>query len=506
MDPSRAITMENFFPQPGWVELRRGSLSFCQIGSNSPVETLVAYNGATTSKLIAVTGGAIYDVTGGQGSAVSMQTGLSGNRFQTANFTGTGGNYLYMVNGLELPYYYNGTVWARPTITGAGIDPTKFIGVNVHKGRIWFVIDASMNAAYLPVDSIQGAAVRFPMAGVFNKGGYLVAMATWSLDGGTGLDDYAVFVTSRGQVAIYSGVDPATDFQLVGVFDIGAPIGRRCITKVGADLVFICIDGVLPLSKAMVFERAAMQRVSMTDNISREMNIAARSYADNFGWELISYPRGTRALLNIPVTEGADQVQFVMNTLTGAWCRFTGMHANCWELFNDLLYFGGNDGTVYLTDQGSTDNGKNIHAELQTAFSYYGARGNQKRWMMSRVHLTTDQQITPGIAFNVDFRDDAPIYVQASSAVNPSLWDQALWDVSEWPPESVTVANWNSVSGIGYCASIKVAVDTVNPLALSGGQWGVALWGVGVWGSLPRQNVTFNVNSFDVTMEAGGMI
>jgi hypothetical protein len=43
-------------------------------------------------------------------------------------------------------------------------------------------------------------------------------------------DDYAAFITSEGQVAVYSGADPAssTTWSLVGVFDIGAPIGRRC--------------------------------------------------------------------------------------------------------------------------------------------------------------------------------------------------------------------------------------------------------------------------------------
>src|SRR6185312_8443377 len=97
----------------------------------------------------------------------------------------------------------------------------------------------------------------------------------------------------------------------------------------------------------------------LTSIIMNQMALAAQSYKGNFGWQLIEYALGTLAILNIPIQENNQQMQFVMNTITGAWSRFIGrdgnglnpsfgINANCWEVDgNDKIYFGGNDGTVY---------------------------------------------------------------------------------------------------------------------------------------------------------------
>lgn len=482
MPPDSAFRLINFFPQTSWVEIRKGHISHADTGTGLPVETLAAYQGVSTRKLFAWSGSAIFDVTITSSSSV---TGLGNARAQYINFATTGGNFLYTVNGVDLPNIYNGTVWSTPVITV--LDATKIIGVNAHKFRLWFTETGTSDAWYLPVDSIQGAAVKFPLGGLFTSGGFLMAMGTWSIDAGTGPDDYAVFVSSRGQVAIYAGTDPSASatWKLVGVFDMGAPIGRRCLTRVGADIAIICVDGVVPLSRAMIFERAAVQKVALTQNIQREMNQSARDYMSNFGWQLISYPRGTRAILNVPQIENTTQVQFVMNTLNGAWCEFTGMNANCWELLNDLLYFGGNAGIVYQADTGGGDPDLTMRADMMTAYNYFGDRGHQKRWMMCRPLITTDQSVAPGLAFNVDFQTDAAIEVTATTALGSALWDVALWDVDVWAPGTVTQALWLSVTGLGYCASIRYVVDVL-PTAVA--------------------DITLQVNAFDVTLEKGAFV
>ncbi len=503
MSPKRAFRLINWFPQPSWIELRRGHTQHVDTGSALPVETLAAYQGVSSRSLFAASGTAIYDVTL---TASSVVTGLGSARFQAINFATTGGNFLYMVNGVDDPQIYDGTSWTTPTITG--ITASDIVGVNSHKNRLWFTLNNSSDAAYLPVDQIQGAAVRFPLGGLWNQGGYLMAMGTWSIDAGTGPDDYAVFISSRGQVAIYSGTNPSTanTWSLVGVFDMGAPIGRRCLTRVGADIAIICIDGVVPLSRAMIFERAAVQKVSLTQNIQRVMTQAATDYMDHFGWELISYPRGNWALLNVPQIENDTQVQFVMNTLHGAWCLFEGMNANCWELLNDRLYFGGNDGIVYLADEGGADPANILSADLMTSFNYFGDRGHQKRWMMCRPILTTDQDVSPGLAFNVDFQEDAPISVELTQALGASLWDQALWDSGVWAPGIVTQANWQSVFGLGYCASIRMVVEV--PPASTGlaARWGEGTWGGSTWGNARVGDITLKINAFDLTYQTGAFI
>lgn len=504
MPPDRAIQLVNWFPQPDWVELRRGFTRQSDTFSATPIETLAAYQGVSSNALFAVSGGTIYDVTSETSS--SEVTGLANSRFQHCNFAGTGGNYLYMVNGADDPQHYNGTAWATATITG--VSGTDLITVTPHKGRLWFSVRDSSDAAFLDVDAIQGAATAFPLGGNWSLGGYLMQIASWSLDGGNGPDDYIAFISSRGQVSIFSGADPTdpNDFALVGTYTMGAPIGRRCVTKVGADVAIVCIDGVVPLSKALIFDRAAVSQITLTQRIQRVMNQSARDYKDNFGWQIIGYPRGTRAILNVPIVENTTQEQYVMNTLSGAWCRFTGMNANCWEVFEDRLFFGGNDGVVYEGDNSGTDYGRTLVADMMGAFNYYGTRGNQKRWTMCRPQLTTDQQVAPAIAFNVDFNTNAPLSVAATQSFQLALWDVALWDIGLWAGQVINQSNWTTVSGIGYCASIRLALNVESPITEGGAVWGMSLWGIGQWTYENGAEIVLRVNSFDLSLEDGAIV
>lgn len=507
MSPKRAVRLINWFPQPDWVELRRGHQQHVNTGTLLPVESLMSYQGVIADKMFAASNGKIFDVTNASGATPAASvSGLANSRFQYVNYATTGGHFLYLVNGANIPQYYDGSVWATATITG--IDPTTIIGVNNHKNRLWFTLTGSTNAAYLATDAIQGAATTFPLGGLFNLGGFLMAMGTWTIDGGNGSDDYAVFVSSEGQVAIYQGSNPAAaaTWSLIGVFDMGPPIGRRCLIKIGADIAIISIDGVIPLSKALIFERSAVVKASLTERIQRVMNKSARSYKDNFGWQLIPYPRGTRAILNVPVQEGVEQEQYVMNTIHGAWCRFTGMNANVWETLDDRLYFGGNNGVVYEADRGGTDVGSVLRADMMTAFNYFNSRGQQKKWGMCRPLLTTDSAVQPGLAFNVDFHDDAPIFVPSTTAIQQALWDTAVWDTDIWAGSVATKGDWTTVAGIGYCASIRMVVDINHPNEGEAAIWGESLWGVGRWGELDGPEVTLQVNGFDLVYQRGGFI
>lgn len=501
MSPKRAVRLINWFPQPDWVEPRKGYAIHSDTGSGEPVETVAAYHGTTSDKLFAASVDTIYDVTSANSTSAEV-TGLNNARFQYINFAGTGGNFLYMVNGADDPQYFDGTSWATATITGVSGDDLVY--VNNYKNRLWFAQNSSMDAWYLDTDAIQGAATKFPLGGLFNWGGYLMAVGTWSVDAGNGPQDYIVFVTSRGQAAIYGGSDPATDFSLVGVFNMGAPIGRRCLTRVGSDLAIISIDGVVPFSKIMIFERAAVPKIALTERIQRVMNQSARNYGGNFGWQLISYPRGTRAILNVPIIEGGEQQQYVMNTLSGAWCQFTNMNANCWEIYLDDPYFGGNDGIVYLADTGSTDYNNVFRADMMTAFNYFNMRGRLKRWMMCQPLIRTDQQVNPGIAFNVDFQENAPISTQSLQPTAESLWDMAVWDQNNWGGEIVSESNWTSVTGLGYCSSIRMVIEVAMPSQLA---WGSAIWGISKWGdSGASSEITLQVNGFNMTLQSGSFI
>jgi hypothetical protein len=504
MPEDRAVVLDNWFPSTGDVRVRRGHRSHAVGMGSGVVDSLMVYHGLTSaaSKMFAATGGVIYDVSS-SGTGSSSVTSLSNNRWQWTNFTTSGGKFLWICNGVDSPRHYNGSAWATPSLTG--ITATDVVNVNAHQNRLWFVLKDSTKAAYLATGAVAGAVTTFELGGIFSRGGYLVAMGTWTKDGGSGEDDLAVFISSRGQCAVYLGTDPSSSdtWTLVGVYDVGPPIGYRCFTKVGGDIALVCLDGVLPLSRALVQDRGAAAAIAITKNINNAMNEAAREYSSNYGWQLVPYSKGTMALLNVPITEGTLQHQYVMNTLTGAWCRFTGMNANCWAVYLDRLFFGGNDGLVYEADTGSVDLTVAVDAVGQTAYNYFNMRGKLKQWKLLQPLLTTDSDSRPAIGLSTDFKDNATLGTPTSAGTISALYDEAIYDTDVYAVENRTVADWTSVVGVGQCASIHFRSRTGPEAGV--GLWDFAEWDEDVW-SVATGDVVMRLNGFNVVLEAGGFL
>lgn len=463
MPEDRAVTLDNWFPQPGYVEVRRGYKTHATGLGTGVVDTLMPYHGQTTaaSRLFAVANAKIYEVTSEATASATSVSSLSSNRWQHVNFTTSAGtHYLWACSGADSPRTYDGSNWATPSLSG--ITAADVINVNVHKNRIWLCLANSMNAAYLNTDSISGTATKFNLGSVMGKGGFLVSMGTWTIDGGAGPDDFAVFVSSRGQVAVYQGTDPSssTTWDLVGVYDVGAPIGFRCLEKVAGDLALVSIDGVLPLSRAIKFDRGAVAGVALTANINNAMNAAAVNYGANFGWRLIGYPRRAMAILNVPVTEGGTQHQYVMNTLTGAWCRFTGWNSNCWAVYRDNPYFGGNDGKVYRADFGAVDGTSTIVADGQCAYNYLKSKGRLKRMMAIQPLVTTSASTRPAIGIATDFKDNATLGTPTGATTSAALYDSALYDTGVYATDQQSVTDWTDAPAEGQAFSILFRANT----------------------------------------------
>jgi hypothetical protein len=504
MKPEHAISLDNMFCQPGYLELRKDRISHCNLAlPTTPIDTLMTYNGISANKLFAAAGTSIFDAT--TSTPATDVSGMANAKWQYINFAASGGNFLWACNGANDPRTYDGSAWGTATITGS-VAGTDIINVAAHKNRLWFVEVDSSDAHFLAVDSFQGAASAFPLGGVFTRGGYLQAIGTWTRDGGDGVDDLIVFASSRGQLAIYAGTNPGGggDFALVGVFDTSPPIGRRCFVKVGADLAIITTDGVLPLSRALVTERSANLRISMTQRIQPAIASLARTHADLHGWQLVPYARGTAAFLNVP-TGNAISVQYVMNTVTGAWSRYTGWNAGCFETFEDRLFFGGPNGIVYEADRGGIGADSTIVVDMRTAFNYFGRRGQIKQFKSLRSVQVGDGRVTPGFAINVDFRDDAPLAVAGVPFTTQALWDSALWDSAFWPLENQRRMTWQATRALGYCASLRMAF-TIQRDAQSGAFWDQFFWDQGYWDGGEVDPIQFQASAFDLIYEPGAIM
>ena len=457
MAPDHAVQLDNWFPQTSNVRIRRGFAQHASGVGAGAVDTLFEFAAGITRKLLAAGGGAIFEATAAGAVGAALGSGFACDRWQHVQF----GGYAILVNGADTPRKFDGATLTTTTITGAGLTATNLIAVNEFKSRLFFVEKDTLNAWYLGTNAIAGAAGKLDFSTFCKLGGTLAAMGTWSRDGGAGADDVAVFVTSMGEALVFQGSDPAdpNDWALTGVFRIGAPVGRRCLMKLGPDLVVITADGFVPLSRVLPVDRGAPQ-FALSDRIGNAVNAAVRDSGARFGWEGIVYPKAEMALFNVPAAAGVTAQQFVMNLATGAWCRFTGMNANCWALGADDLYFGGAGGNVYRADTGTADDGATIVADAKSAFTYFGAAGRLKRFTMVRPNLASDGAPVAALDLNVDFEDRAPVSIPTLSGAGNAAWDVTGWDVGEWGDAAQVVKDWLGVTGVGYAAALRMRIAT----------------------------------------------
>lgn len=460
MEPQDAITLTNIFPENNYVAIRRGHAEHSDTGTGDPVRTLMTYAAPSGNQvLIAAAGGGLFDVTASATALVA--SGLANDDWQYVNFTTPGGHYLQMVNGASTAKTFNGTAIADSAFTASGITSANLVNVAAHKERLWFVQEDSLTAWYGGTQAIAGALSRYPLGSFCELGGRLLAAGTISTTAGISPDDYLCFVTDQGEVLIYQGTDPAsaTTWALAERLRIGTPIGYRCLVRIGGDLVVITTEGAISIRKSMEFARGQQDRAAVTDKIRDLFNTAARSYSGNFGWMALVYPKARYVVFNIPVGSDAGQYQFVMNSVTGAWCKFTGMSGPSWALLDDDLYFGGNDGKVYLADTGFNDNGAVIIGLGKTAFNYLGRNTQQKFFTMLRPIFQSNGSPGVGISLSTDFGDTPPGGNITPAGSTAGVWGTSDWGTGVWGGETRLTKDWQTVGALGYCGAVGFRVE-----------------------------------------------
>ena len=340
-----------------------------------------------------------------------------------------------------------------------GVNSNTFVHVNLFKNFLFFVQENSMEVWYLPVGQVAGAATKLDFGGIARMGGYIQAMGTWTIDAGQGADDYAVWVTNNGEAIVYNGTNPdaAETWALKGVWQLGQTFNRRCFLKWAGDLLLLTQDGLVPLAAALQSSRLD-PRVNLTDKIYYEISREASLYSTNFGWQINYFASENMLIINVPSGDGVQQ--FCMHTISKAWCSFSNINAKCWELSYDTMYFGGNGFVGRFWDSYS-DAGNNINAEVQQAYSYFDAPGQQKRFTMIRPIFQTDNGL-PGIlvGINTDFDAQNSLGAVSFNAVSSTLgvWDSATWDEDVWGGALALTRLWQGVTGIGYSGGIIMKV------------------------------------------------
>lgn len=466
MKPTEAITLENWFPKTGYCEIRGGSASYAT-GMTGNGKTLMVYNGITgNNKMFCATASGTYDVSsaGAVGASVAARTN---GKHQWRMFGDGTSQWLIAVNGVDKPLYYDGTTWTAvdgatsPALTG--ITTTNLVNVAIFKGRLLFIANSQMAFWYLAAGAAGGALTKFDLSGVAQHGGYLMAMESWTLDSGNGPDDRMVFVTSKGEVLVYQGTDPssANTWALVGVYQTGNPLGRRCITKAGSDMVILTQNGAFSIN-TIVQATASNYAAAVSRKIEQAFNESARISGSVFGWSATVYPAQSAVLVNVPIAEDGTHYQYVMNTITQAWCKFTGWDAEDFAVFNDELYYC--QGTAVIKAwTGAGDQGGNIVAYGKAAFNYFSRRGQLKKFKLFRPVIQSNGNINFLADIDVDFADSEIVGTSGSTVASGSLWGTALWGTATWGSSRGILSKWQSVNEWpGFSASGKLKITTNN--------------------------------------------
>lgn len=451
MPADHAVILDNWFPNQGRVDIRPGySEHATTLGGD--VETLCEYISGPDRIFIGAANGNIWNITA-SGAGVSLASGFTVNRWQTANMDGK----IAFVNGTDAPQTYDGTTFGALTISGTALTVADLIGINIFNSRSYFWTDDSQDFWYSATNALGGALTKFPLSRVGQFGGKLLAMGTWTRDAGDGMNDLAVFLMTSGEVIIYSGADPAS-FSLLGVFRIGAPLSVRGVIKLGGDLVVMTKDGYEPLGAVINKGRLGDTGI-LSNQINPAVTKAAKDYANNYGWQAFHYPQGNMLIFNIPVSTNTTYQQHVFNTNTGKPTRFKAINARCWGLFNDKAYFGGS-GSVYLFDDGYDDNGAVIDADALPSPNYLGSKAQQKLLTAVQPVLSSDGKVSLNVKTEADFKNPSVSYKANEFASTPSDWDVAVWNVADWSSGNNITKDWVSQGAYGYNFWTRLRIRT----------------------------------------------
>lgn len=467
MPETDALILDNWFPSATSVDMRRGYDGWNTF--TGKCESIIGYQGSTADKLfVAVNNGgtrSIYDATssgalssaavGGAGNTVQA---LTSTRFDYINVGTTGGQFALLCNGADDMLQYNGTAWSVASgITGLDTDDVS--SICLHAERVWLMEKDSFSVWYLATSAISGAATELNLATLFPLGGAMNCIVTWGGDTQSQIDAFVAFVSTEGEVNVFTGGNPASDatWYRISYFKIGRPVtkGQRCWERYASDALIMTADGLVSMAKSVQLDRAAAP--SLTDKIRNAVNADFIAHSARYGWCLKHHPSGTKLVLNVPTVENVSARQYVMNTQTGAWCRFIGWNAFCWEVQNDTLYFGG-DGILVKADTGLGDDGVAVQADVKQAFSYFGARGQQKKFTLMRPVLAIDGEIQLGLDINMDYADAAPNSTITINSGGGDPWDVA-WDVA-WGGALTVYRGWHSVRGVGFAAAPRLRIQS----------------------------------------------
>jgi hypothetical protein len=341
------------------------------------------------------------------------------------------------------------------------VDPNKLHIVVSHMNRLFFADEINHAFYYLPLQQKSGTLEVFPMNALVRRGGTIRAMASWTIDGGAGMDDCLVIFTSHGEAIVFRGTDPdsVSAWELVGIFTFDAPMGKNCVYNYGGDLFVLISTGLVPMS---TFLRAETEQLGQADkDVVSAFTEHTHPYRASPGWSVTLDASGGRMICNMPTGTGTGFDQMVRFMPNPVWASWSNLPSRCWAWLGDRMYFGSADGKLYeMQPIHLSDSGQPINVDVQMAWSNFGSPAI-KHFKMVKPFITTDGLPRPYIDMRVEYDDSPPSNRPDVTQPPPtgSTWDVAAWDVDGWTTAVRTRNNWSGVGRLGTVGAIRMAAQ-----------------------------------------------
>lgn len=475
-----AIYAFNMVPSQYGMKVRDGYVEWATNVGDGGVRTVIPYISTLSAedKLFAAAEDGIYDITASSASPSSVLT------FGTANATSGYGQYANFINlsGGKFILYCDETngyhLYTQATDTWAavaqgssagqidGTDPGDFAFCMIWKSRVWFVQKDTGDAWYLPVGQVTGKVTRFSFSNKFKRGGHLVGLWNWTVDGGEGVDDYLVAISSAGDVVVYKGTDPdtAATFDQKGVYFIGpTPAGRRCAGAFGGELYLLSSYGLVPISKLMSGQVVIDTSILVSRKITPLINLDMAQSRTMLGWEVKLLPTQSLLMISTPKLDNFEYIQYVQSIDTRGWALYRDFPFETGDEWNGAFYVGTSDNRV-LIHTGVLDNvtladptvGDEIEWSILTWYQDLGTPAQNKITQLIRPTFIAERVPNYSVLARYDYDLQEALAIPIPSTPTGDVWDVGIWDTAIW---GVGVVTSNQLSGgAGMGRSIAIAL------------------------------------------------
>lgn len=491
-DPLYSIYSINLMPSEYGLQVRKGYREW-QIGldNGSPlgVHTIIPFGGldddSTNDRLFAVTNEGIWDVTVAEAAPVLVQAFAddspeSGYGVYVHTTTAAQEELVFYADSRNGLFQYSGDtgLWTVPAITGTGTpSPAEdlVIGnvnfVTSHNGRLWLIERNKSKAWYLPIDAVAGAATEFFFGPKLPHGGNLAGLFPWTIDSGTGIDDYLVAVGRAGDVLPYRGTDPgsADAWELTGRWFVGAiPAGPKFCTQSGGDLLILSSYGLTSMNELVVgTDGKNLDASDESKKISLLIRNAMDEYRTDDGWDVSLMPSQSNMVISRPQTGSESYIQFIRHTTTNGWGLWRDVPIASFDEWNGKVYFGTKDMRVCVMDVNVDNqlitpveqiNGESIRFSVLTSYQDLGEPSLKKRGKFSRPYFLASQAPSSTTKFRYDYDLNEVLNTSGDVVFQGDQWDVGLWDTAIWSTTDLS-AKFQVSGGFGMGVNVALAMS-----------------------------------------------